>query len=112
MHAPLPPAPGFLPAPHFAPQVPGYGAPPPPSQPRPEARVNSTVDPSSTDDSDGEDIDVVRSAFTPIKTASRESQHPDSTVQECPKEAPAEAPPTKIRSSPVISAPKSVWRPY
>lgn len=100
-----------------------------------ETRIHSTVDQSSASEhSDGEDedIDVVKSAFIPIKPANillQEIQHPDSTVQDrepgkvkCDLKAPSsrtiknlslspEAN-TKIRTSPVPSATKSVWRPY
>lgn len=97
------------------------------------SRIHSTVDQSSaSDNSDDEDIDVVRSAFIPIKPANvllQEFQHPDSTVQDnepgkvkCDLKAPSsrtiknlslspEAN-TKIQTSPVPSATKSVWRPY
>lgn len=98
-----------------------------------ETRIHSTVDQSSASEhSDDEDIDVVRSAFIPIKPANvllQEIQHPDSTVQDkeprkvkCELKAPSSrtiknlslSPEsnTKIRSSPIPSANKSVWRPY
>lgn len=56
-----------------------------------ESRIHSTMDQSSQSENsdenedDEEDIDVVKSAFQPIKAASlllQEIQHPDSTVQE------------------------------
>lgn len=96
-----------------------------------ETKIHSTVDQSTSENSDEEDIDVVKSAFAPIKPASlllQEIQHPDSTVQD--KElkkndlkAPSSksiksltaprSPNTKIgHSPPTISAAKSVWRPY
>ncbi|XP_050294953.1 segmentation protein Runt [Anthonomus grandis grandis] len=107
---------------------------PKPSPPQQqERRIHSTVDQSSTDQSDDEDIDVVKSAFVPIKPANlilQETQDPDSTVQDKEPQvnivknelkAPsskslkylADQTPnrTKILSSPVNS-PKSVWRPY
>lgn len=98
-----------------------------------ETRIHSTVDQSSASEhSDDEDIDVVKSAFVPIKPANvllQEIQHPDSTVQDkeprkvkCELKAPSSrtiknlslSPEsnTKIRSSPIPSANKSVWRPY
>lgn len=97
-----------------------------------ETRIHSTVDQSSASEhSDDEDIDVVRSAFIPIKPANvllQEIQHPDSTVQDkepgkvkCELKAPSSrtlknlslSPQnTKIRVSPSGSANKSVWRPY
>ncbi|CAG9767089.1 unnamed protein product [Ceutorhynchus assimilis] len=95
--------------------------------------VHSTVDQSSTDQSDEEDIDVVKSAFVPIKPASlllQESQDPDSTVQDkeplvkvkSELKAPS-AKSLKILStddspnrtrilSPPVNNTKSVWRPY
>ncbi|RZC40671.1 Runt domain containing protein [Asbolus verrucosus] len=95
-----------------------------------ETKIHSTVDQSTSENSDDEDIDVVKSAFVPIKPASlvlQEIQHPDSTVQD--KElkknelkAPSsrnikamteqKSPSTKIHSPPAISVAKSVWRPY
>lgn len=98
-----------------------------------ETKIHSTVDQSTSENSDDEDIDVVKSAFAPIKQASlllQEIQHPDSTVQD--KElkrnelkAPSsrsisvrnltapKSPNTKlIHSAPTISATKTVWRPY
>lgn len=100
-----------------------------------ETRIHSTVDQSSaSEQSDEEDIDVVKSAFVPIKPASvllQEIQHPDSTVQDkepvaakcdlktpssrCLKNltvTPPKSPNTKIHSPPTISATKTVWRPY
>lgn len=98
-----------------------------------ETRIHSTVDQSSASEhSDDEDIDVVKSAFIPIKPANvllQEIQHPDSTVQDkepmkvkCELKAPSSrtiknlslSPEsnTKIRTSPIPSANKSVWRPY
>lgn len=98
-----------------------------------ETRIHSTVDQSSASEhSDDEDIDVVKSAFIPIKPANvllQEIQHPDSTVQDkelrkvkCELKAPSSrtiknlshSPETntKIRMSPTASSNKSVWRPY
>lgn len=98
-----------------------------------ERRIHSTVDQSSTDQSDDEDIDVVKSAFVPIKPASimlQETQDPDSTVQDkeplVKVKSELKAPSsknlknisdhspnrTKILSPPSINASKSVWRPY
>lgn len=100
-----------------------------------ETRIHSTVDQSSaSEQSDEEDIDVVKSAFVPIKPASvllQEIQHPDSTVQDkepvaskCELKAPSSrstknlsvtsprSPNTKIHSPPTISTTKTVWRPY
>ncbi|XP_044759304.1 segmentation protein Runt [Coccinella septempunctata] len=101
---------------------------PQPSNVQQETRIHSTVDQSTSEPSDDEDIDVVKSAFVPIKPANvmlQEIQHPDSTVQD--KELPrnelkapssrtvrqlieAKSPTsTKLQSSPTI---KNVWRPY
>lgn len=96
-----------------------------------ETRIHSTMDQSSASEhSDDEDIDVVKSAFMPIKPANvllQEIQQPDSTVQEptkvkCELKAPssrtikslAVSPETntKIRGSSIASTNKSVWRPY
>ncbi|CAH1996581.1 unnamed protein product [Acanthoscelides obtectus] len=96
-----------------------------------ETRIHSTVDQSSSasEHSDDEDIDVVKSAFVPIKPANvllQEFQHPDSTVQDkepsvkskCELKAPSSrsirnvttSPNTKLHTS--GSTTKSVWRPY
>lgn len=94
-------------------------------------KIHSTVDQSNSENSDDEDIDVVKSAFQPIKPASvllQEVQHPDSTVQDkeptkkCELKAPSlkksaglspKSPSaTRIHTSPQINATKSVWRPY
>ncbi|KAJ8984349.1 hypothetical protein NQ317_012570 [Molorchus minor] len=99
-----------------------------------ETRIHSTVDQSSaSEQSDDEDIDVVKSAFVPIKPASvllQEVQHPDSTVQDkdtVKTKSDLKAPSlrtiknqpvspslsnTKITHSSPISTSKSVWRPY
>lgn len=99
-----------------------------------ETKIHSTVDQSSaSEQSDDEDIDVVKSAFVPIKPANvilQEIQHPDSTVQDkespkvkCELKAPSsrtiknlslspEAPNTKIHGSSIVNTTKSVWRPY
>lgn len=76
----------------------------------PEARVNST-----SEASDEEDIDVVRSAFQPIKPASlvlRET--PDSTVQDKEPSAKCElkAPKRLISNECMKTLAKPVWRPY
>ncbi|CAG9832948.1 unnamed protein product [Diabrotica balteata] len=95
-----------------------------------ETKIHSTVDQSSSsDNSDDEDIDVVKSAFVPIKSAStllQEIQHPDSTVQDkeplvVKSEEPVRtaksslvnlsSPNTKL-NSPSVNSIKSVWRPY
>ncbi|XP_060522205.1 segmentation protein Runt [Cylas formicarius] len=111
----------------------GQSASPQSSVPQ-ERKIHSTVDQSSSDQSDDEDIDVVKSAFVPIKPASvllQETQHPDSTVQDkdpgvvkTELKAPSsrtirslagnspKSPNTKIETAPTISASKSVWRPY
>nr|XP_023025620.1 segmentation protein Runt [Leptinotarsa decemlineata] len=98
-----------------------------------ETRIHSTMDQSSgsaSEDSE-EDIDVVKSAFLPIKPASvllQEIQHPDSTVQD---KEPAKSEQkslisrtvkpicsnsnslnTKLKSSATVGAIKAVWRPY
>lgn len=94
-------------------------------------KIHSTVDQSNSEDSDDEDIDVVKSAFQPIKPASailQEIQHPDSTVQDkeptpkCDLKAVSsrktvlhsspKSPSTRLHTSPQINATKSVWRPY
>lgn len=98
---------------------------------RQDTRIHSTVDQSNSELSEDEDIDVVRSAFVPIKPANvllQEVQHPDSTVQD--KELPRselKAPSsksirqiieskstnnTKLQTSPTINNKKNVWRPY
>lgn len=97
-----------------------------------DPRIHSTVEQS--DQSDDEDIDVVKSAFVPIKPASVllkeiQQQHPDSTVQDkdtikqqehnkCDLKAPSSksiknmcSPNTKLHS-PQTNNTKSVWRPY
>ncbi|XP_057663903.1 segmentation protein Runt [Diorhabda carinulata] len=97
-----------------------------------ETKIHSTMEhsSSSSDDSDNEDIDVVKSAFVPIKSAStllQEIQHPDSTVQDkdtvkdetqtdsskLVKNSPVSINPsaTKLNSS-VVNNIKAVWRPY
>lgn len=91
-------------------------------------KIHSTVDQSNSDNSEDEDIDVVKSAFQPIKPASvllQEIQHPDSTVQD--KEpvlknqlkipsskkhitlSPKSPSATRIHAS---NTTKAVWRPY
>ncbi|KAK4873558.1 hypothetical protein RN001_012918 [Aquatica leii] len=94
-------------------------------------KIHSTMDQSNSEDSDEEDIDVVKSAFQPIKSASvllQEIQHPDSTVQDkeptrkCELKSPSsrknsglspKSPSTtKLHTSPQINATKNVWRPY
>ncbi|KAF5287469.1 hypothetical protein FQA39_LY04097 [Lamprigera yunnana] len=91
-------------------------------------KINSTMDQSNSENSDDEDIDVVKSAFQPIKSASillQEVQHPDSTVEDkepsrkCEmkspssrKDLPISPKSTKIHTSHQINATKSVWRPY
>nr|CAH7745237.1 unnamed protein product [Callosobruchus chinensis] len=96
-----------------------------------ETRIHSTVDQSSSasEHSDDEDIDVVKSAFVPIKPANvllQEVQHPDSTVQDkepsvktkCELKAPSSRSIRNLTTSPSTklhttgSATKSVWRPY
>lgn len=98
-----------------------------------EQRIHSTLDQSNSEHSDDEDIDVVKSAFQPIKSTSTvpEVQHPDSTVQDkepfitkCELKAPtikksltsispAKSPTsTKLHTAPTISTQKAVWRPY
>lgn len=103
----------------------------PPQSLAQERKIHSTVDQSSTDQSDDEDIDVVKSAFVPIKPASvllQETQHPDSTVQDkepAKTKTQLKAPSsksvkslahspnnTKIHTPPSINTTKSVWRPY
>lgn len=73
-----------------------------------DSRVNSTVDQSQSENSEDEDeIDVVKSAFQPIKPANlllKEVQHPDSTVQEeslrkCELKAPSSK--MNVRVSPI-----------
>lgn len=94
-------------------------------------KIHSTMDHSTSENSEEEDIDVVRSAFQPIKPASvllQEIQHPDSTVQDkepavkCELKSPSSLKRTalspkspnntRIHTSPQINATKSVWRPY
>lgn len=93
-----------------------------------EQRIHSTLDQSNSEHSEDEDIDVVKSAFQPIKPSSTlpEVQHPDSTVQDkepiitkCELKAPTikkslsspKSPSsTKLHNS--SSTQKAVWRPY
>lgn len=116
----------------------------PPSSSSPQSSMHSvkmsiTIDVQSThdesEDSDDEQIDVVKSAFVPILRPSPKHTHsvvgiPDSTVHEpivertrCELKAPSSrkplhetaptgprSPETKIKSP--ISAQKTVWRPY
>lgn len=101
-----------------------------PPQPNPtpthDSRINSSTSDVEHDNNDEEEdeIDVVKSAFHPIKAASlllQEIQHPDSTVKEepvrkCDLKAPVsrkistivpqKSPATKIHTT------KNVWRPY
>lgn len=91
-----------------------------------DQKIHSTIDQSNSEQSEDEDIDVVKSAFQPIKTINlvQEVQHPDSTVQDvkepirCELKAPSsrkslsvspKSPATKIHTG---SAQKAVWRPY
>ncbi|CAG9857304.1 unnamed protein product [Phyllotreta striolata] len=128
---PPPPAafhanPTFLPQYAPAPELPLRTL--PANQPQ-ETEIHSTMDNQSSSEADEEeDIDVVKSAFAPIKSAStllQEIQHPDSTVADkepdkCDRRgAPgalrtvknvsvsAGSPDTKLTSSI-----KAVWRPY
>lgn len=97
--------------------------------PQRETRIHSTVDHSNSENSEDEDIDVVKSAFVPIKPASvllQEMQHPDSTVQDkelvkskCDLKAPSsrksqpvspKSPSTKLHTT--SNNTKNVWRPY
>ena len=92
-----------------------------------ETKIHSTVDQSTSENSDDEDIDVVKSAFVPIKPGTlilQEVQHPDSTVQDKElKKSELKAPSAKSIKSLVeekstkihgqdITAAKSVRRPY
>ncbi|GLV34613.1 runt [Carabus blaptoides fortunei] len=94
-----------------------------------DQRIHSTIDHSNSEQSEDEDIDVVKSAFQPIKPSTllaQEVQHPDSTVQDkepvirCELKAPPammkkslkSSATTKLHSSPAISTHKAVWRPY
>lgn len=97
-----------------------------------DQRIHSTLDHSNSEQSEDEDIDVVKSAFQPIKSISTipEVQHPDSTVQDkeiivtkCELKAPtikkslsllsSKSPTsTRLHNSTTISAQKAVWRPY
>lgn len=98
-----------------------------------DARIRCTMDHSSgSEHSEDEDIDVVKSAFIPIKPANillQEIQQPDSTVQDkepgkvkCDLKAPSSrtiksisiSPETntKLNTSPIATTNKSVWRPY
>lgn len=96
---------------------------------RSDTRIHSTVENSTSDNSDDEDIDVVRSAFVPIKPASvllQQEVQPDSTVQDKEPSRPRnelkapssrkslvlspKSPSTKLHAS--GNAAKSVWRPY
>lgn len=76
----------------------------PPSTQNTSIRVNS----NSEEESDDEQIDVVRSAFVPIlRPSSVQSNIPDSTT------VPDRSPPAAIKSE--LKAPSSrkpVWRPY
>lgn len=133
------PPPANQPSPfHTTNFLPGSGLlppfPPKPSfhpLPNPMEQLSLRLSPASTDkeqtihstnseNSDDEDIDVVKSAFVPIKPASvmlQEVQvHPDSTVEEpvktkCELKAPTSrktsSPPTKLGGGN-----KTVWRPY
>lgn len=94
-----------------------------------DSRINSTVDQSNSEneiEEDEDEIDVVKSAFHPIKAASlllQEIQHPDSTVKEEPiKKCELKAisskkitivnqksPGTKLHTT---TTTKNVWRPY
>lgn len=107
--------------------------PPAPSK-SPDKEINSTNDANSSDDSEDETIEVVKSAFHPARTASlellerdakrrkiepREIQHPDSTVQDKPKLKNSagkirggSASPTSTKISASVSTHKTVWRPY
>ncbi|XP_045476389.1 segmentation protein Runt [Harmonia axyridis] len=104
---------------------------PQPSNVQQETKIHSTVDQSASEPSEDEDIDVVKSAFVPIKPANvmlQEIQHPDSTVQDKElSKSELKAPSsrtvrqlidskspssTKLQSAPTISTKKSVWRPY
>ncbi|XP_018327132.1 segmentation protein Runt [Agrilus planipennis] len=95
-----------------------------------DSTIHSTMEHSNSENSDDEDIDVVKSAFQPLKPANvalQEVQHPDSTVQDkepvikcelksvtsrksplCQKSPVA----TKIRTTPTLNSTKAVWRPY
>ncbi|KAK5641391.1 hypothetical protein RI129_009938 [Pyrocoelia pectoralis] len=93
-------------------------------------KIHSTIDHNSnSENSDDEDIDVVKSAFQPIKPANillQEIQHPDSTVQDkeptkkCELKSPTSRKPlspkspstTNIHTPPQINVTKNVWRPY
>lgn len=94
-----------------------------------ETKIHSTVDQSNSENSEDEDIDVVKSAFVPIKPANLILQEvqPDSTVQDkelkkVDLKAPSsksiknlvedKSPNTKIHHQQEITATKSVWRPY
>ncbi|KAI4456491.1 runt related [Holotrichia oblita] len=91
-----------------------------------DSRIHSTQDQSTSEGSDEEDIDVVKSAFQPIKPANvmlQEIQHPDSTVQDKEPQSRCElkakkplnnlspkSPSTRIHSN--ANTTKAVWRPY
>lgn len=95
------------------------------SQSPQEKKVHSTMDTDRS--SDDEDIDVVKSAFVPIKPANlllQEAQHPDSTVQDkesvkfetfktCQsKNTRPVTDHSPNRTKILRSSPKNVWRPY
>ncbi|KAL3274642.1 hypothetical protein HHI36_016022 [Cryptolaemus montrouzieri] len=128
---PIPPSPMEQLSLRLSPMSSSLSISPQPSTVAQETKIHSTVDQSNSESSDEEDIDVVKSAFVPIKPANillQEIQHPDSTVQD--KEpsrrnelkAPSskslkqivspKSPNTKIQTSPTINVTKSVWRPY
>lgn len=120
--APTPPANFLTTAPLLAPLAALRTIPP-----DEEARIHSTVAEQS-DPSDEEDIDVVKSAFVPIKPASVllkeiQQQHPDSTVadKETKVEQRCDLKATSAKSIKNLCSPntklhhpqtKSVWRPY
>lgn len=95
------------------------------SQSPQEKKVHSTMDTDRS--SDDEDIDVVKSAFVPIKPANlllQEAQHPDSTVQDkesvklesitnCQlKHTRPLTEQSPNRTKILRASPKNVWRPY
>lgn len=82
-----------------------------------------TIHSTNSENSDDEDIDVVKSAFVPIKPASvmlqEVQQHPDSTVEEPVKvKCELKAPSSRKSTSPSATrlnnsnSNKAVWRPY
>lgn len=97
------------------------------SQSPQEKKVHSTMDTDRSSDDD-EDIDVVKSAFVPIKPASlllqEAAQHPDSTVQDKDSvkfesfrnlQSKNTRPVTEHspnRTKILRASPKNVWRPY